>query len=125
VDVIGYGSSSYDSLKGKGYNAITVNVSTGSVYQDKSKRLTMYNLRAELAWRMRDALDPDGGVDMALPDDPDVIGDLCSIRYEPLAGGKIKAESKKDIKKRIGRSPDIGDTILLANYNGYVKLEVF
>jgi hypothetical protein len=121
VDVIGYGSSSYDSLKGMGYNAMPINVAHGSEYQDKSKKLTMTNLRAELAWRMRDALDHESGVDLALPDDPRVIADLCSIRYVPLAGGKVKAESKDDIKKRIGRSPDVGDTLLLALYEPTVE----
>jgi hypothetical protein len=125
VDVIGYGSSSYDSLKGMGYNAVPVNVSSGSIYQDKSEKLTMVNLRAELAWRMRDALDPESGIDLALPDDPRVITDLCSINYTPLAGGKVKAESKEDIKKRIGRSPDIGDAILMVNYTPYTDFEVF
>lgn len=116
VDIIGYGSSSYDSLKGMGYNAIPVNVSTASTYQDRSGKLTMLNLRTELAWRLREALDPESGIDLALPDDPRVVADLCALRYIPLAGGKVKAESKEEIKKRLGRSPDVGDAILLANY---------
>jgi hypothetical protein len=108
------------------YNALPVNVSAGSEYKDKSGKLTMLNLRAELTWRMRDALDPDNGIDLALPDDPRIISDLCSVRYVPLAGGKVKAESKDDIKQRLGRSPDIGDTVLLAAYEvaierAYVK----
>lgn len=124
VDVIGYGSSSYDSLVAMGYNANPVNVGSGSKYRDKSGKLTMLNLRAELAWRMRDALDPESGIDIALPDDPRVVADLCSIRYVPLAGGKVKAEKKEDIKKRLGRSPDVGDAILLANYE-VTPLEVY
>lgn len=116
VDVIGYGSSSYDSLIGMGYNAIPVNVGSGSSYTDKSGKLTMYNLRAEMYWRMRDALDPEDKSEVALPNDPDLLRDLCSARYQPLAGGKVKVESKEDIKKRIGRSPDKGDAVLLANY---------
>lgn len=116
VDVIGYGSSSYDSLVGMGYNAYPVNVSVASNYKDKSQKLTMMNLRAELYWRMRDALDPENNSTIALPDDPELLRDLCSARYVPLAGGKIKVESKEDIKKRIGRSPDKGDAVLMANY---------
>lgn len=114
VDIIGYGSSSYDSLRGMGYNAVPVNVAAGSSYTDRSGKLTMLNLRAELIWRMRDALDPGNGSDLALPADTQVVADLCSARYQPMAGGKVKAESKEDIKKRLGRSPDIGDAILLA-----------
>ena len=117
VDVIGYGSSSYDSLVGLGYSCNPVNVSSGSHYKDKSGRLTMFNLRAELYWRMRDALDPENNSTTALPDDSELLRDLCSARYQPLAGGKVKVESKEDIKARIGRSPDKGDGVLLANYN--------
>jgi hypothetical protein len=117
VDVIGYGSSSYDSLIGMGYNAQPINVSSASRYQDKSGKLTMVNLRAELYWRMRDALDPENNSTICLPDDSELLRDLCSARYKPLAGGKIQIESKDDIKKRIGRSPDKGDAVLMANYN--------
>jgi hypothetical protein len=123
VDIIGYGASSYDSLKGMGYSVQPVNVSSGSSYQDKSGKLTMANLRAELYWRMRDALDPDNNSSICLPDDSELLRDLCSARYMPQAGGKIKVESKEDIKKRIGRSPDKGDAVLMANYDGPTTLE--
>ena len=118
VDVIGYGSSSYDSLKGMGYNAIPINVSTASRYRDKSGKLTMLNLRSEIYWRMREALDPEYNSSVCLPDDPELLRDLSSARYKMLAGGKIQVESKDDIKKRIGRSPDKGDAVLMANYDG-------
>lgn len=118
VDIIGYGSSSFDSLRGMGYNAIPINVSTSSRYRDKSGKLTMLNLRSELYWRMREALDPEYNSSVCLPDDPELLRDLSSARYKMLAGGKIQVESKEDIKKRIGRSPDKGDAVLMANYNG-------
>jgi len=77
----------------------------------------MLNLRAELYWMLRDALDPENNSTIALPDDPELLRDLCSARYVPMAGGKVKVESKDEIKARIGRSPDKGDAVLLANYN--------
>lgn len=126
VDVIGYGSSSYDSLVAMGYNCNPINVSKASDYKDKSGKLTMVNLRAELYWRMRDALDPTDGSTIALPDDPELLRDLCSARYKPLAGGRVQVESKAEIKKRIGRSPDKGDAVLMANYQPkrYGKMKV-
>lgn len=120
VDIIGYGSSSYDSLVGMGYHCNPVNVGSGSSYKDRSGKLTMLNLRAELYWRMRNALDPTNNSTIALPDDAELLRDLCSARYQPMAGGKIKVESKEDIKKRIGRSPDRGDAVMLAGYDGPV-----
>ena len=116
MDVIGYGSSSYDSLVAMGYNAIPINVSHGSNYKDKSGKLTMTNLRAEIYWRTRDALDPESNSTVALPPDSELLRDLCSARWKPLAGGKVKVETKDEIKLRIGRSPDKGDAVLLANY---------
>lgn len=117
VDVIGYGSSSYDSLAGMGYKTAPINVSVASTYRDKSGKLRCKDLRTELVWRMRDALDPESGVNIALPDDPDVAADLCVYTYKPLAGGVVAIKSKEEMKKEIGRSPDIGDGILLANYD--------
>jgi hypothetical protein len=116
VDVIGYGAASFDSLVGMGYNAKPINVSVGSEYKDKSGKLRCKDLRTELVWRMRDALDPENDSKICLPDDPEIAADLCVYTYKPMAGGVVTIKSKEDMKKEIGRSPDIGDGLLLANY---------
>lgn len=116
VDVIGVGSSAYDSLNAMFRGVTPVNVSAASGYTDRSGRLRMRNLRTELLWRMRDALDPERGSVVALPPGNEVLADLCAARYRPLAGGVVAAESKEEIKARLGRSPDVGDAILLAGY---------
>jgi hypothetical protein len=121
VDVIGVGSSAYDSLaamysRGRVSDARPVNVSEASRYTDRSGKLRMRNLRAELYWRLRDALDPDRGDDVALPPGNEIVADLCSARYRVLAGGVVEVESKEDIRSRLGRSPDVGDALLLAHY---------
>lgn len=114
VDIIGYGSASHDQLVTMGYNCEAVNVAHASTYTDKSGKFRMKDLRTELVWRMRDALHPDSGLDIALPDDPEVTADLCCYTYKPLGGGVVRALSKDEIKKALGRSPDVGDGILLA-----------
>lgn len=121
MDVIGIGSSPYDSAKvmwpGK-VNAI--NVSETSNYVSMSKTdppaplWRMRNVRAEMYWRFREALDPEHGDDLALPPGNELVADLCAARYKPEAGGVIKIEPKDDIKDRIGRSPDVGEAIMLA-----------
>jgi hypothetical protein len=63
---------------------------------------------------MREALDPVYGDDVALPPGNDIVADLCSARYDVKTSG-VQIESKEDIKKRLGRSPDKGESILLAN----------
>ena len=114
VDVVGYGASTFDSLNGMYQNVIPINAAAASNYRDRSGKLCMRNLRAEYYWRMREALDPVHGDDVALPPGNDVLADLCVARYEVKTSG-VMIESKDDIKKRIGRSPDKGESILLAN----------
>lgn len=115
VDVIGIGSSTYDHLKPLYDNVNPVNVSEGSDYRDKSGKMKMRNLRAEIHWRMRDALDPVDNSTIALPNDPEVLADLCAARYKITSAG-VTIEDKDEIKARIGRSPDTGEGIMLANY---------
>jgi len=50
----------------------------------------------------------------ALPPDDDLIGDLTAPRWKIQSGGKIIIESKDDIKKRLGRSTDTGDSVVMA-----------
>jgi hypothetical protein len=119
VDVIGVGSSTFDHLKLIYSNVTPVNVAEGSDYRDKSGKLKMRNLRAEMHWRLRDALDPNGGDDLALPNDPEVLADLCSARYKVTASG-VLIEDKGEIKERIGRSPDTGEAIMLAHLQNNV-----
>jgi len=116
VDVVGYGSSAFDSLKGIYKNVKAINGASSSNYRDRSGKLKMRNLRAELYWRMRDALDPIHGDDIALPQGNEIIADLCSARYGISTSG-VLIEKKEEIKKRIGRSPDKGESILYANYH--------
>jgi hypothetical protein len=117
VDVIGIGSSTYDCIKPL-YDCVNpVNTAEASEYRDKSGKLKMRNLRAELFWRMRDALDPQSGEDLALPNDPELLADLCSATYKNGVSG-VLIEEKDEIKKRIGRSPDYGDAVLLTLYTG-------
>lgn len=114
VDVIGIGSSTYDHVKNVYDSVIPVNVADGSEYRDKSGKLKMRNLRAEMHWRLRDALDPLNHENIALPNDPEVLSDLCSANYKITASG-VLIEDKEEIKARIGRSPDVGEAIMLAN----------
>jgi hypothetical protein len=82
----------------------------------------MRNVRAEYYWRMRDALDPNGGDNVCLPPGNEVVADLCVAKYKVTTSG-VLIEEKEEIKKRIGRSPDKGESILLANLNSF-ELEI-
>jgi hypothetical protein len=117
IDVVGIGSSAYDSLKTMYPRVVPVNAAERSDYRDRSGRLKMRNVRAEYYWRMRETLDPERGDDVALPPGNVIVADLCAARWENTTAG-VQIESKDDIKQRLGRSPDEGEALLLANYNG-------
>jgi hypothetical protein len=115
IDVIGVGSSPYDSLKGMiGDFAVAMCGSEGSDARDKSDVLGFINQRAEWWWSLRESLEPESGQNLAIPDDTELKSDLCAPRWKPTPRG-IQIESKDDIIKRIGRSPDKGDSLVYAH----------
>ena len=120
IDVAGIGSSVYDHVKVMYDNVQPFNAAETSEYRDKSRKLKMRNKRAEMYWRMRDALDPQGGDNLALPPDPELLPDLCSARYSVTSAG-VLIEEKEKIKERIGRSPDIGEAVMMSNFPQAVK----
>ena len=114
VDVTGIGSAVYDSLHPMYNNVRPFTGAEKSSYRDRSGKLKMRNKRAEMYWRMRDALDPEFGDDIALPPGNELLADLCSARYSVTTAG-VLIEPKDKIKDRIGRSPDIGEAVMMAN----------
>lgn len=113
IDVIGVGSSPYDFLKEAGQQVLGVNVSEASHGTDHSGRLTFPNIRSELWWKFREALDPSQNTGIALPPDSRLKADLCAPKWK-LQGAKIRVESRDEIVDRIGRSPDFGSAYILA-----------
>jgi hypothetical protein len=119
VDVIGVGASVYDYLRTTTTDPhdklkmIGFHACEGSEATDKSKKLKFINQRAEWYWKFREALDPANGMNLALPDDSELLADLCAPRWDITPRG-IKIESKEEIIERIGRSPDKGDSAIYA-----------
>jgi hypothetical protein len=113
VDVVGVGTSVYDHLKGVTDGVVPINGAERSEGTDRSGELRFVNLRAELWWKAREALDPAGGEDLCLPPDQELLADLCAPRWKLAARG-VQVEAKEDLAKRIGRSPDKGDAVVYA-----------
>lgn len=113
VDVIGVGASPYDFLMSSHQQVVGVNVSEKSLSTDRSGRLRFKNLRSELWWMMREALDPSLNTGIALPPDSKLLDDLCAPTWE-LQGAVVYVESREDIYSRIGRSPDWASAYILA-----------
>lgn len=114
IDMTGWGSSPFDFLKTNGIQTVGINFGSGSKGLSVQGNLKFANMRAEIWWRMREALDPMNPNPIALPDDPALLADLCAPKWSLVAGG-IQIEDKEQIKKRIGRSTDDGDAVCLAN----------
>lgn len=113
IDVIGVGASPYDLLNIARQQVIGVNVAEASTATDKSGRLKFLNMRSQLWWQLREALDPENDTGICLPPDTELLGDLCAPRWE-MSGMRVKVESREDIVKRIGRSPDRASAVILA-----------
>jgi hypothetical protein len=118
IDLIGWGLTVYNVLVEDEIQVIGVNSSRASTATTADGQFGFFNLRAELAWRMREALDPMNPVPIALPNRPTLKADLCAYKWKPVKGSKktlIQVLSKDDMKVELGRSPDEGDAVLMAN----------
>jgi len=98
----GFGCAVVDFLRDKGYEAEEIHFSAKPYSEE------YFNRRAEIYGELRNWLDGE----VSIPDDDDIETDLCSFGFTHR-GEKILLESKADIKKRIRRSPDIGDALAL------------
>lgn len=81
------------------------------------------NRRAESTWRLKELLSPESRELVALPPDPQLRADLAAYRYKVLAGGIIQIESKDDLRRRLGRSPDDGDAVIIAMATGAKRMQ--
>lgn len=132
VDVIGIGASTYDSLKdvpGLVVNPIN-NAEAAKEWvqdglkmvevpmRDKSGKLKLTNVRTASYWKMREALDPESGQDICLPDDAELRADLMAPTYKVTAAGIVvePKTGKGSISERLGRSPGRGDAVVMANW---------
>ncbi len=116
IDTIGWGASAADILRQRVVRGHVwpVNFAASTGRRDRSGLLEFCNLRAFAYWNMRESLDPLKGDGLMLPPDKELAADLTSPRWSNTVSG-VKIESKDDIIKRIGRSPDCGDAVVLGN----------
>lgn len=118
----GYGDSTYEHLDNNGIRAVKYKGAAKSAARTKASKIPFFNKRAEAYYRFMEDLDPGqpGGSRITLPNDPFLMADLCSVRFDKNNSDLniIKLESKKDLCARLGRSTDYGDPVVMAWTNG-------
>lgn len=105
VDSIGLGGGVADRLRELGYNVVDVNVSESNSMNQQASRL-----RDELWLSAKDWLETRA---VKLPKDDELRAELIGPTYSFTSNGKIKVESKSEMKKRGMRSPDLADALCL------------
>lgn len=117
VDVIGMGAAVVDRLNELSMPVRGINVSETSSFSE-----TYRNLRTELWFEARQWLE---SRDHVLPNcdgscrdrltcvHERLSAELTTLKYDVTSGGKFLAESKRDLKKRGYKSPDIADAFVL------------
>jgi len=116
----GWGADAHGHLKAQQINSVAVNWVETSSAKTRSGSLSFLNKRAEAWWRLREALDPVNGEKIALPPDKTLAADLATPIWHRTPAGLIKIEDKAEIRKRLGRSPDRGDAVVMAWANGWL-----
>lgn len=119
VDSIGVGFGVIGELRnaaGRGEHTahiLGVNVGEKSSKPDKFK-----NLRAEIWWELGRGLSESGGWDLSGMANADTtVAQLLEPLWQADAQGRVQVEPKDEIRKRLGRSPDNADALLLAFYS--------
>lgn len=88
----------------------------GVKLRDKTGQRTFANMRAYMAWCVRDWLNPAFNENACLPPDDELTQELTGTRYTTRSDGSLIIEPKEDIKARIGKSPDKFDGLALTFY---------
>lgn len=88
-----------------------VNVGEASRQPDKYPKL-----RDQIWWEVGRELSRDGGWDLGAVDDV-TVAQLIAPLYARDSSNRIQVEKKADTKKRLRRSPDDADALLLAYYD--------
>ena len=104
VDDVGVGGGVTDRLREQGVSVVPVNAGEKAIDSER-----FANKRAEMWWMLREWICDDGSI----PNDTRLIADLTAPKFTYTSKGQIKLESKDETKKRLGRSPDFGDSLAI------------
>lgn len=108
VDSTGLGVGVVDILRSDGFGSAVDGINSSEKPELDQDRYR--NRRAECWGRMRGwFLEPP----ISIPDADELAADILAVGHKVDPNGKIQLASKEDIRKRTGRSPDLGDALAL------------
>jgi hypothetical protein len=117
IDATGLGQGVFDHAKQALGDRVTAVHAAGKPFApppvDEQNRPTggPLNRRAECWAEMKKWLQDEGGV--SIPDRDDIQADLVGLNHSYDSSGRLKLESKIDLRKRGLRSPDLADALAL------------
>lgn len=111
----GWGGSTRDLLsENHNIEAEMCNAGAGSTEWVNDMLWKCLNIRSEMWWKFRDALDPKSGFEIALPPSTRLATQLTTPLFM-IKGKVLQIESKDDIRKRLsGASTDEADAVIMA-----------
>ena len=116
IDTVGVGAGAIQRLREQGYTnrALSFKAGEATDWRDKSGELSFADKRAAAWWIVREMLAPDSGVEVILPKDDELLGELVAPKWRVESSGKLRVESKDDIRKRLKRSTNKADAVIQA-----------
>lgn len=130
IDVIGPGLGLGQRLRQMNFKVAMIKGTYGTNRRTADGEFGFYNLRSEIWWRIREALDPDGANPICLPNNPKLLEELITPKYS-ITNGKIPQiaiETKKEVQLKLNRSPDTANALgyaLFVNRNIRRELRMF
>lgn len=118
IDSIGVGFGVIGELRNQAGNTHHAHIEAINVAEKASQPDKFVNKRAEIWWEVARGLSERGGWDLSGMENADTtVAQLLEPLWDVDAQGRIRVEPKPEIIKRLGRSPDNADALLLAFYS--------
>jgi len=128
IDMVGVGTGVFNRLqemKGEHHECSVFGFNGGKTtkFMDETGQFSFSNCNSAAWWGVREAIDPSFNNNLALPPDDNLIRDLNSRKFTVTSTGKIKVETKTEMRDRLkmdaanideSDSPDEGDSVAMA-----------
>ena len=108
IDAGGVGGGVVDILNDRGFRRVVRPIMFGGKALADDR---YHNRRAEMWDELRIWLS--GEQRVQLPNDENLANELCAVNKKYDSRGRLQLEEKEEIKKRLGKSPDMADALAL------------